>query len=295
MSLDLFSQLLAIVAPVAISAGIGYLWTRIGFPFDVREITRLVTYVGTPCLVASALLAVDVEVSILLKTALAALLVIGMSALAGFSILKILNLPLPVFLPSLIFANTGNMGLPLCLFAFGDHGLALAVAFFCVGVVGQFTIGQALASGRPSFRTLLRSPVIWAVLIAVTLLATGTRLPLWGQNTIELLGQMTIPLMLLALGISLARLRAQDLLRTTAFSALRVYGGMALGFAVAWALDLQGTERGVIILQASMPVAVFNYLFAQLYGNRPQEVAGMVLLSTMMSFLSLPILLPFLL
>jgi predicted permease len=183
------------------------------------------------------------------------------------------------------------MGLPLCLFAFGESGLALAIAYFTVTAVGQFTVGQAISAGKGSIRRVLRTPLIWGVAVALVLVASETRLPLWMSNTLELIGQLTIPLMLLALGVSLSRLEVRTLGRSTALAGFRIGGGLALGFLAVVLFGLTGEERGVVLIQASMPVAVFNYLFAQFYDNRPEEIAGLVVISTAMSFLVLPFLL----
>ena len=291
MSADLMSQLFAVIAPVFIAACLGFSWAKAGLPFETNQMTLLITNVGTPCLVVSTLLHVDLALTDLGTIALASLSVQLTMGLAGFAILKLSGLPNRAFLPSLMYPNNGNMGLPICLFAFGEPGLALAIAYFTVSAVGQFTVGQALSSGHASLLKLLRTPIVWGVIVAVCLIASGSRLPPWADNTVNLLGQFTIPLMLIALGVSLARMHTGALRRSGLLVALRILAGTALGFAVAWLLDLDGIARAVVILQASMPAAVFNYLFAQLHGNRPEEVAGVVMISTLMSLLSLPLLL----
>lgn len=291
MPAELMSQLFAVMAPVFITACLGFIWTKAGLPFETNQMTLLITNVGTPCLVVSTLLRVDLTLTDLSTIALASLAVQLTMGLAGFAFLKLSALPNRAFLPPLMYPNNGNMGLPICLFAFGEAGLALAIAYFTVSAVGQFTVGQAIASGHASLFKLLRTPIVWGVIVAVYLIASGSRLPLWASNTVNLVGQFTIPLMLIALGVSLARMHTGTLGRSGLLAALRILGGTALGFAVAWLLDLQGIARAVVILQASMPAAVFNYLFAQLHGNRPEEVAGVVMISTLLSLLSLPLLL----
>ena len=291
MSAELLSQLVAVIAPVFIVACLGFFWDKAGFPFETNQMTQLITYVGTPCLVVSTLLRVDLSLTDLGLIALASLTLQLSMGLAGFSVLRLFGLPHRPFLPLLMYPNNGNMGLPICLFAFGEAGLALAISYFTVSAVGQFTVGQTIASGHASLLKLLRTPIVWAVFVAVSLIATNSELPLWASNTINLVGQFTIPLMLIALGVSLGRMHTRSLGRSGLLAALRIVGGSALGFAVAWLLDLHGVARAVVILQASMPAAVFNYLFAQLHSNRPEEVAGVVMISTLMSFLSLPLLL----
>lgn len=286
-----FAQLLAILAPVLVVSGIGFLWGRLGKPFEIDFVTRLVTTVGTPCLVASTLTELELPLDALGEIALASVLAtIGFAAL-GLAALRIMKLPAHSFLPALMFPNTGNMGLPLCLFAFGEAGLELAIIVFALTATAQFTLGVAIASGSFSLRRFLSMPLIYAILLSIVVVATGWSVPAWIANTIELLGGLTIPMMLLALGVSLARLRVTTVGRAAILSAVRLGGGVAIGFAVAAALGMSDVGRGVLVIQAAMPVAVFNYLFAQYFKREPEQVAGMVVLSTAVSFLTLPLLL----
>jgi len=113
-------------------------------------------------------------------------------------------------------------------------------------------------------------------------------MPEWITRTTELVGGMMIPLMLLSLGVSLARLQVRSLPRATALGALRLGMGLAVGLGLATALGLEGAARGVLIIQSAMPVAVFNYLFASLNQRRPDEVAGTIVTSTALSFATMP-------
>jgi predicted permease len=287
----LIAHLFAIVAPVFVCAGIGFVWARLGKPFETDFVTRLVTMVGTPCLVASTLTSLDISLDSLIAVAIASLTATAGFALLGLVVLRAMKLPAHSFLPALMFPNTGNMGLPLCLFAFGEAGLALAIIIFALTATLQFTAGVAIASGGVSFRRLLSMPLIYAVILSVVVIATGWSLPIWFANTIDLLGGLTIPTMLLALGVSLARLRVTSVWRGLILSLVRLGGGVAIGFAVGTALDLSKLELGVLVIQATMPVAVFNYLFAQYFSREPEQVAGMVVISTALSFLTLPLLL----
>jgi len=288
-------QLAAIIAPVLVCAGIGYLWARMRRPFETEFVTALVTTIGTPCLIASTLLRLSVDFGALGDMALATIVVFVVIGTLGAVGLRAAGLPFHSYLPALMFSNAGNMGLPLCLFAFGEPGLALGIVFFTVSAVLQFTVGVGLAAGTVAPGRLARIPLLYAVAISLVLMATGTALPDWIANTIELLGGLTIPLMLIALGVSLARLRIASLKLSLAIALLRLLLGFAVGLAVAWAFGLEGMAAGVLVLQSAMPVAVFNYLFAQVYKRAPEEVAGAVVLSTFLSFASLPVLLFFVL
>lgn len=291
----MFGQLAAIIAPVFACAGIGFLWARMRRPFEAEFVTALVTTVGTPCLVASTLTKLTVDFSALGDMALAGIGVFAIVGLLGTVGLRLAGLPLHSYLPAVMFPNSGNMGLPLCLFAFGEPGLALAIVFFTISAVLQFTLGVGLAAGTASPRRLLRIPLLYAVAVSLVVMATGTPVPPWIANTIQLLGGLTIPLMLIALGVSLARLEIARLKLSLAIALTRLLLGLGVGAGVAWAFDLPALAAGVLIVQSTMPVAVFNYLFAQVYRRSPEEIAGAVVLSTFLSFASLPLLLLFVL
>ncbi|MGO9487063.1 MAG: AEC family transporter [Rhodomicrobium sp.] len=289
--MNLLPTLAAIVAPVFLIALGGYVWARTGQPFDHVLVTRLITIVGAPALVFSTLAGMTLSFDTAARMAAATVLCLLVTAAAAALILRLAGMPLRVYLPSLIFPNVGNAGLPVCLFAFGQKGMALAMVFFTVTSIGQFALGPAIAAGHLNLKQLLKVPLIHAVIAAMAMLALGLTVPLWASNTLNLLAGMTIPLMLLSLGVAMAELRATNLGRAAALSLLRLGLGAACGWAAASAFGLDGTARGVAVIESSMPAAVFNYLFARLYGNEPGEVAGVILVSTLMSVIALPLIL----
>lgn len=289
----MIAELAAIIAPVFLIAGIGFVWGRMKLPFDTATITAIATNVSTPALILATLAGLKVTASALSEMMLAVALTLVGFGLAGGLALLFCRMSLRAFLTPMMMANVGNMGLPLCLFAFGEEGLALGIACFAVNAAWHFTGGIAMVSGRMTFRTIMRTPVIHASLIGIALMATGTALPAWMQNTLDVLGGIAIPLMLIALGVSLASLEARSLREGAVVAVLRLAAGFAVGLGVAELLGLEGAARGVLIIQSAMPVAVFNYLFAATYEQRPGAVAGSVLISTAISFVSLPLLLVF--
>ena len=291
----MIATLVAVLVPVAVTAALGFWWGKTNRPFDSTFISSLVSNIGAPCLAFSSLTRLEVK-----PDAFGAMLAANMTVLAtafvlGFAALKLLRIPVRDGLPSVMFSNGGNMGLPLSLFAFGEAGLALAIVFFAGNSVMNFTVGQAIAAGRANFRAALKAPVLWTVGAAVAFMLLQLEVPRWLANTTRLLGDFAVPLMLFALGHSLARLRVASLPKSAAIAVLRLAIGLAAGFGVAWLYDLEGTTRGVLILQAMMPVAVFNYLFAQVHGSDAEAVAGAVVLSTVAAFAILPFLLAYLL
>ena len=288
------AELIAIVAPVYVCAGIGFAWVRSGRRFDAALMTDLVYFVGSPCLVFSSLVSQALDVGELRDMMVASLLSLAALAALGALVLRGAGLPLSTYLAPMIFGNSGNMGLPLCLFAFGDTGLALAIGYFATTTLAQFTAGQAIWSGRTSLGELVRSPLVWSVGLAVTVLATGFETPRVVLRTTRMLGDMTIPIMQLMLGVSLASLEVKGLARGVGLSVLKIGGGAAVGAVVGAAMGLGEVARGVLVLQCAMPVAVFNYMFAVRYGRAPAEVASVIVVSTLIALATTPLLLAFL-
>jgi len=289
----MLSQLFNIIAPVAIAAAVGFFWKRTGREYDVGMISALVTNIGTPCLVFSTLVHVTIAREAFYEMALATMVTLSSFLILAAVLLTVTGTDRRTFLPSMIFANVGNMGLPLCLFAFGPDGLALAVTYFAIHLTLLFTVGEMLSAGSLSIVRLMKQPFIYAAGAALVFLLGEIPVPLWIANTTKLLGDFTIPLMLITLGISLAGLKIGGMKRSVLLALLRLAMGFAVGVTTAHVFGLEGISRGVLIVQSTMPVAVFNYLFAVRNGNSPEEVAGVIVISTAVSFATLPALMWF--
>lgn len=287
----MYSQLIPILAPVFIVALLGYGWARLALPFDREFVTGIVMNIGVPCLILQGATGLDAEVSLFMSMLGYALLALMVCAVVGTVVLRALGQPLRSYLPPVAFGNAGNLGLPLCLFAFGPRGLGLAIGFYLVGSVAQFLVGPLFQGRKPVWRTLLSTPVNYAAVLGVALLSTGTALPAWLGNTVQLLAGMAIPLMLVALGHALGSFSLNRLRVATALALARLGLGLAVGLGIVWSFGLEGTERGVVLIESAMPVAVFNYLLAARYDRHPEEIAGAIVISTLLSFATLPLLL----
>ncbi len=286
----MLQAVLTVVTPVFLIAALGYVWIRREQPFDNLTISSLVMYLGSPCLIYSSLTTHAPSLPVLAEVAGAALFVLVCSVAAAFLFLRVVGWPIPTYLPSLVQPNGGNMGLPVALLAFGETGLALGMAYFFVLSVSQYTLGLAVSSGTFQPSQLLKQPVIWAVVVVLIVLTTGYTPPRWFDETTRLLGGLTIPAMLLMLGTSLARLNVTDVGETLTIAALRLLLGLALGFSAILIFDLSGIVAGVVLLQSTMPAAVFNYVFAERYQRDPDKVAAVILQSTLISVITLPLL-----
>ena len=292
--MELVIQVLQIVAPVFILASIGFGWVRSGHDYDVAFVTRLGMNIAMPCLIFSALMRSQIEPAILWDTALAA--VLAYAVVGGLVALYLwaTGMDQRTFWLALTFGNTGNLGMPLALFAFGTEGLDYAVVIFSVSVVLIFTVGLWVLAGRGRWLSVLREPMVVGTLLGALFLVQGWRLPEWAQNAVDLLGQLGIPLMLLTLGVAISGLQPGAIGRAAWLSALKVALCLAAGWGVGWALDLPDVAHGVLMLQIAAPVAVTNYLLAEKYKAQAREVAGLVMVSTSMAVVAIPVLLAFL-
>jgi predicted permease len=292
----MYFQIFTVLFPVILCAFLGALWARSGQRYDSDFVSRLVLNIGAPALILSTLSQVAIDPSLFANIAIACVLVSLTMALLGFVIPRLLGDDVRTYLPSFVFPNVGNMGLPVCMFAFGEQGLALALIFFMVLSVAHFPVGILMAGGREAggLMGIIKMPILYAIALAVLLMMSGAVLPGFLNNAVSLIGAMTIPLMLITLGVSLYSLKVSGWGKALLYSLIRILGGLSAGLLVVWWLDIEGVARSVVLIQSSMPVAVFNYLFAVRFDRQPDAVAGLVVVSTLLSFVSLPILLSWL-
>ncbi|WKN19805.1 AEC family transporter [Azotobacter vinelandii] len=287
----MLAELFAVMAPIFIVSGVGYGWVRFGHVYPTDFVTRLILNIGTPCLVLSSLSSSEIDPRAFGQMAVACVAVTCCMGLIGLLLSRSLHYDWRVLVPAYLFPNSGNMGLPISLYAFGEEGLALAVAFFLVLSLGHFTVGMVLSGAEQSFRKLLANPIIISLALALPILLLDLGLPRWLSNTVQLLGGMTIPLMLITLGVSLASIRTRQLGLGMLLGALRLLCGAGVAWGIGLVLGLSPLALGVLVMQSAMPVAVLNYLFAVRAGRSPEQVASLVLCSTFLAFGFLPLLL----
>ena len=292
---DLFTTVLEIVAPVFILATLGFVWVKLGFEYRLQFVTRLAMTVAVPCLIFTALMKTELDKSTLGTFLVASLLGYVAIAMIGFLLVQLSGLNLRTYLAPFIFGNTGNLGIPLALFAFGETGLGYAVVILAVTSVLSFTFGIYLVAGKGGGSKALKEPVVWATLLGALFLWQDWQTPRFMTNALDLIGQMAIPLMLITLGVAVARLTPGKLSLAIAVSLLKLSVCAAIGWAIGVSFGLDHVAFGVMVLQLSTPVAVTSYLLAEKFNADSEAVAGLVVVSTLIAVVSLPLLLAFLL
>ncbi len=293
--MDIVITVLGITAPVFLLASAGFTWARAGFDYPTEFVTRLAMTLAVPCLIFTALMRTEIEPAALTALSLAALAAYAVVLALSWALVAALRLDRAAYVAPLAFGNTGNLGLPLALFAFGETGLGLAVVVFAVMAVLSFSIGLWLVAGGAAPGRILREPMLWATLLGGLFLSMGWQTPEWLTRSLSLAGQMAIPLLLITLGVAVARLKPGRIGRALWLSAAKLALGIGVGVAAGRAFGLDPVAFGVLVLQLATPVAVTSYLLAERYHADPDAVAGLVMVSTLMSVAALPITLSFLL
>ena len=292
--MNLILTVLQIVAPVGLLAGVGFAWVKAGFEYRMEFVSRLAMTLATPCLIFTALMKTEIDRAALADLLFAAITAYALMTLVFWGLTRVLGLERRTYLSPLIFGNTGNLGLPLALFAFGQAGLGYAVVIFAVAGIWGFTFGVWLVSHGGSPLRVLKEPLVAGTLLGALFLWQGWHTPVWLTNSLELIGQMAIPLMLITLGVAVARLTPGRLRQAIWLSLLRVGLCLAIGVAVGQAFALEPVAMAVLVLQVSTPVAVTTYMLASKYGADADAVGGMVIVSTVLSVVTLPLTLAFL-
>ena len=204
--MTLVLTVLEIVAPVFLLAAVGFGWVKLGFEYRLQFVTRLAMTIAVPCLIFTALVNTTLDPAALTTLTLASL--VAYAAVSGIVLVlvRVARLNQSTYAAPLIFGNTGNLGLPLALFGFGEVGLEYAVVVFAVMALLSFTYGIWLVAGAGSFTKALKEPLMWATVLGAVFLWQDWKLPTFLDNTLGLIGQMAIPLMLITLGVAVARL-----------------------------------------------------------------------------------------
>ena len=291
-----------IILPVFIMAGLGYLLDRL-FVLDVRTLSRVTFYLLSPCLAFSSLSTTQLQGQALFHIAgIAVLMVFLLWPIASW-IARLMGLQgtdKSAFLLTVLFVNSGNYGLPLNLFAFGDPGLALAIIFFATNSLltntfGVYIAARGHADSRDAVRKVLQVPIGYAVLAGLFMNLAGLQAPEPIAKATNLMGQAAVPVMLLVLGMQLGRASvASQWKPVAAATALRLVGAMALVIVLVRLFGLQGLPAKVSTVQASMPTAVMTTILATEFDVQPTFVTGTVFVSTLASMVTLTFLLQWL-
>jgi malate permease and related proteins len=287
--MDLLSKLFEVLFPVFLIIGIGFWYGKKDPKFNTKFITTFAGNFGLPSIIFYSLTTTSISFELFLRFSYYITLYVGIFAVIGLIILKILNKDIYRLLPPLILPNTGNMGMPLCLFAYGKIGLAIATAITAMILVFHFSLNILLASKRFSLKPLFECIPVYALLISLLFVYFKIPAPKFLENATFLIGYSTIFLVLMSLGVALSKLKVFSIKETIIYSFVRVIIGPIVGLAFVKFFNLTGVEAGVMFIQSSMPSAVLTFLVSEIYSPKKisNSIASTVALSTFLSFFTL--------
>ena len=290
--MEIYIKLFEVLFPVFFVVGIGYYLGKNNPKIDTTFITSFAANIGTPAMVIYAITSTGINFEIFRDYFWYYLLAIGLFALVGIFTLYLLKTKDIVReLPPLIFPNTGNMGLPICMFAYGSKGLGVSASITSLIILCHFTLGVFLADRKFNLNVIIKNPPFYAIIFSAIMLFYGIKMPVFVVNTTEWLMYVTIFLILMSLGIALTRLKVFSLTNALISSFTRMIIGPAIGFFLIFIFNLKGFAAGVLLIQCSMPSAVLNYLVGSIYSPKKivDSIASTIVVSTLISFVTIPI------
>jgi len=289
--MELYLKLIDVIFPVFFVIGIGFYLGKKDPNINTDLITNFAANIGSPAMIFYSITTTGVTLSIFLEYFFYSLIIISAFSIIGILFLIILQKDYISELPPLILPNTGNIGLPLCLFAYGTAGLGVASAIASVVILLHFTIGVLLAKKSFSLKILIKNMPIYGILVSILFLYFEWDVPGYVENTTFLLTYATIFLILMSLGIALAKLKVVSWTHASILGAVRVIIGPLIGFGLIKFLNLDGFAAGVLLIQSCMPSAVLTYLVGSMYSERKvvDSVASVIVTSTVMSFITIPV------
>lgn len=295
------SVLISAVLPIALVALVG-VWVGRAFDIDLKSLARLNIYALLPALVLTGIynstLALGSAVGIVVGFVLNCAVLYGLAYLLG----KAFKLPVErrkSLIATTLLANSGNIGLPFMLFALGEGGLERGIVYLIASAIFIASVGPVILKGQglsAGVTVTLRLPVFWATLVGVTLQllawqGIGWQVPTELDRALELLSDAAIPVALLTLGIQLSQTRLSFGLYEFSAAGLRLFVSPLTAYLIGRSLHLQSLDLAVLVMQSAMPVAVNTLIWVTELGGDTVRVAKTIVLSTLMSLITLPLVL----
>ena len=293
--MDIYLKLFEVLFPVFFIVGIGVFLGKKNPNFDTSFITTYSGNFGTPALVIFALTAGGVTFDVFKEFFIYAIILLAVFGIVGLVFLVLMKKDYIRELPTFILPNTGNMGIPICLFAYGELGMGMAASISSLVVLLHFTLNIFLAKRAFDFQIIFKSPAFYAIIFTILLLYFEEPIPQFVMNTVMLLAYGMIVMILMSLGVALTQMKVFSFKDALITSTGRVIIGPIIGFVVIKIFDLTGAPAGVVLLQSSMPSAILCYLIASMYSPKEivDNISSTIVVSTIMSLTTIPIVLFF--
>ncbi|GAA6172186.1 AEC family transporter [Colwellia sp. KU-HH00111] len=290
----MFSQIFTIIFPLFAIVSIGFFYGRKHAP-DMVSANQLNLDIFVPALILHVLADKSFQVDTYSQLAIGGAFVVIFSGFLAWPVAKLMGFNVKTFVPPMMFSNSGNIGLPLALFAFGEQALPAAVMLFIVENTLHFSLGMKMMDRKISLFSIVKIPMVFAVVVGLCLSVSGLVLPEVVTISIEMLGMVSIPLMLFSLGVRLTSVNLQDWKIGLVGAIICPVTGIILVLLVAPFLHLTELQYGQLLIFGILPPAVLNFMVAEKYNQQPKQVASIVLIGNLASLATIPTVLYFLL
>jgi predicted permease len=281
-------RIVSVIGPVFLIIAIGYFYGRRNRP-DLKSFNHVSLHVLGPLLVFTSLAGEDFRLEGNIPFVAGGVAVILLSGLLAWPIARLAGVSPRTFVPPMMFNNCGNMGLPLAVLAFGRPGLAAMVLLLVASTLLQFTLGSRIVSRHAEWKALATSPMIVASVLGLIFSAFAWKVPAALMVGLKLLGDATLPMMLFALGARLIDLSKRGWQLGVLGAAVCPVAGMAAAYLAQIVLRLPAEQFAQLMLFASLPPAVLNYLLAERYQQEPERVASLVLIGNAFAIVFVPL------
>jgi len=281
-------RLVAILFPIFGIVAAGYFYGRQHKP-EMAVANRLNMDVFVPALVFAAMAGKSFDLAAFAPLALGGLLVIATCGLLAWPVSRLVGVAPKTLVPPMLFNNSGNIGLPLAVLAWGEAALPGAVILFMVENTLHFSLGARLLDPHARLLTLWRVPVVFAAIAGLTVALL--KIPVWEPAVIaiKMLGDVSVPLLLFSLGVRMTDVSFRDWKLPLGAALLRPLAGMAVAWGVIQLFGLHGRDAAMLLVFGALPPAVLNFLFAERYKQEPQRVASIVLIGNLAALIFLPL------
>ncbi|GGB46741.1 transporter [Oceanisphaera marina] len=284
----MFSTLLNIVVPVFAVVAVGFAFGRRQLNTDMSFVNLANVAVFCPALVFSALIDNPIQLGTSWPLIAAGILVILLPGLL-LCWVHFKGLERRTLVLGGMFRNTGNIGIPLMMLAYGEDQLGAIIILFVLSNVIHFSLGLFILSHSAGRWQWLKNPIVWAAILGLLLAGHRSLLPEFVYTSADLLGQIAVPLMLFALGVRLSSGEVGDLGLAFKVNISYLLAGASSLLLVAWWLPLTQDWLQLLALSVILPPAVLNYLLCEQYGCQPDKMASIVLLGNLMSVVTIPV------
>jgi len=285
--------LFPVLFPIFVLILVGYLYAKFRH-VDMEFANRTNMEIFIPALLIEALSRKSFNLIDYQLLAIAGLLVVLLSGVLAWAFAKAFKLSVPMFVPSMMFNNCGNMGLPLAILAFGEEAISAAVVLFLVSNLLHFTLGTYIVGGKISWWNLIKMPVNIATIIGLVISFTHWQMPEVIHIPIQMLSQVAIPLMLVSLGVRMTTVDLSAWRLGMIGAVLCPLFSVVIAFVLLLFIPIEPTQRIQLLIFATLPPAVLNYMFAEKYNQQPTEVASMVVVGNALSLFTLALMLLYL-